>query len=346
LAAQTLYALGPAARSTRRTKIRRVGYQDFLPSSITDDAINHSDRDASTHVVEDAALGCPQHPGADERPEIADTAERSPEVARLVDRLVASERMALVGQATAQVTSHLSSQLAILPLIQLMEKQYSHDPELVEFLGIFRESFHAIHETVQLMRRVVRFESLDAPPGPVSLAESIRELTHFLRFQKNFPWSYVRLDLRTNPVAQSNRMKMHHILVNLLYNAADAIAGNPEGVIIVRTGIDEGMARVTVEDNGRGIAADKLDKIWEPTYSTKTEPNHGLGLHLVRQFVMSDGGSVSCSSTPGVKTVFTVRLPMAASLLESLSVEADDLDVAINGGTSGNRLRTRAARLR
>ncbi len=291
-------------------------------------------------------MGLPQPQDAEERSEIAPTAERPPELARLVDRLVVSERMALVGQATAQVAGHLTSQLAILPLIQLMERQYSNDPELAEFLGIFRESFHAIHETVQQLRRIVRFESLDAPPGPVSLAESIRELTHFLRFQKNFPWSYVRLDLRTNPIAHTNRMKVHHILVNLLYNAADAIAGNPEGVIIVRTGIDEGMAKVTVEDNGRGIPAEKLDQIWEPTFTTKEGANHGLGLHLVRQFVTSDGGSVSCTSTPGVKTVFTVRIPMAPSLLEQLCPDADDLDVALNGGTSGTRLLTRASRLR
>jgi signal transduction histidine kinase len=291
-------------------------------------------------------VGLPHEPVAEERPEIAESAERPPELARLVDRLVTSERLALVGQATAQITGHLTGQLAILPLIQLMEKQYATDPELAEFLAIFRESFHAIHETVQQLRRIVRFESLDAPPGPVSLAESIRELTHFLRFQKNFPWSNVRLDLRTNPVAHSNRMKVHHILVNLLYNAADAIAGNPDGVIIVRTSIEDGFAKVTVEDNGCGIPNDKLERIWDPNFTTKDSPNHGLGLHLVRQFVTSDGGSVSCASTPGVKTVFTVRIPMAPSLLEQLGTDSDDLDVAMNGGTSGTRLLTRAARLR
>jgi signal transduction histidine kinase len=291
-------------------------------------------------------VGLPPEPVAEQRPEIAENAERPLEIARLVDRLVASERLALVGQAAAQVTGHLTSQLAILPLIQLMEKQYSSDPELAEFLGIFRESFHAIHETVQQLRRIVRFESLDAPPGPVSMAESIRELTHFLRFQKNFPWSNVRLDLRTNPVAHSNRMKVHHVLVNLLYNAADAIAGNPDGVIIVRTAVEEGFAKVTIEDNGSGIAADKLDRIWDPTFTTKESPTRGLGLHLVRQFVTGDGGSVSCASTPGVKTVFTVRLPMAPSLLNQLGSDPDDLDVAIAGGTSGTRLLSRAARLR
>jgi signal transduction histidine kinase len=291
-------------------------------------------------------VGFPHEPAADERPEIA-ADERSPEMARLIDRLVASERFALVGQATAQVAGHLTSQLAILPLIQLMEKQYADDPEMTEFLGIFRESFHAIHETVQQLRRIVRFESIDAPPGPVSLVESIRELTHFLRFQKNFPWSYVRLDLRANPVAYTNRMKVHHVLTNLLFNAADAISETPEGMIIVRTGVDGGMARVTVEDNGRGIAPEALERVWEPNFTTKPGNGHGLGLHLVRQLVLSDGGSVTAQSTPGVKTVFTIRFPMAPNLLEQIrAADDDDLDIALSGGTSGTRLLTRASRLR
>jgi signal transduction histidine kinase len=254
--------------------------------------------------------------------------------------------MALVGQATAQVAGHLTSQLAILPLIQLMEKQYGQDPELAEFLGIFRESFHAIHETVQQLRRIVRFDSIDAPPGPVPLAESIREITHFLRFQKNFPWSYVRLDLRQNCVAHSNRVKVHHVLVNLLYNAADAIAGNPDGSILVRTGMEGGMAKIVVEDNGPGIPADKIPLIWDPTYTTKEGIAHGLGLHLVKQLVNSDGGSIECTSTPGVRTVMTVQLPLAPSLLEQIGESHDDLDIAMSGGTSGSRLLTRTGRLR
>ena len=89
-----------------------------------------------------------------------------------------------------------------------------------------------------------------------------------------------------------------------------------------------------------------VELIWDPTYTTKTGVAHGLGLHLVKQMVTSDGGSVSCQSTPGEKTTFTVRLPMAASLLEQLGSDPDDVDAALSGGTSGSRLLTRASRLR
>lgn len=250
----------------------------------------------------------PPQAGELTRPQEADS-----EIQRLTDRLIASERMALVGQATAQIAHHLTSQLNILPLIHLMEREYAQDVQLAEFLALFRESYHQIHETVQQIRRVVRFESIDAPTGPVALGECIRELAAFLRHQKNFPWSLLRLDLRNDSVVLSNRVKLHHILVNLLYNAADAISGREDGRIQVRLAHDVDRVRIDIEDNGRGIPAALISRIWDPSFSTKVGATHGLGLHLVKRLVETDGGQVTCRSTVGAQTIFSVSLPMAPS---------------------------------
>ena len=71
--------------------------------------------------------------------EMAKTSEVDSEIQRLTDRLIASERMALVGQATAQIAHHLTSQLNILPLIQLMEREYADDVQLAEFQILTRK---------------------------------------------------------------------------------------------------------------------------------------------------------------------------------------------------------------
>jgi signal transduction histidine kinase len=245
---------------------------------------------------------------------------------RLIDRLIASERMAMLGQATAQIASHLTNQLSILPLIQLMERQYAHDPELSEFLGLFRESFHQISETVQQLRRVVRYDSIEAPRETVSLGESIRELSAFLRHQRNFPWGAMRLDLREEVTVQSSRIKLHHVLANLLLNAADAIEGVDGGRISVRLSRHETLARIEIEDNGRGIAPHLLPRIWDPSYSTKAGAIHGLGLDLVKRLVDGDGGAVSVRSNPGAQTVFTVELPLAPTSLDAADPD-DDFDM-------------------
>jgi two-component system NtrC family sensor kinase len=234
------------------------------------------------------------------------------EVSRLMDRLLASERMALIGQSTAQIAHHLTNQLSILPLIQLMEREYSSDPQLAEFLSVLRESFHNIAETVQQLRRIVRFDAIEATPGPVLLADSVRELSAFLRHRKGFPWSHLRLDLRDDCVVLSSRTKLHHILVNLLYNAADAIANRDDGRIYVRLKRDGESGIIEVEDNGPGIQPALIPRIWDPSYSTKPGAIHGLGLYLVKRLVESDGGQVFCRSLEGVQTTFSVQMRLAA----------------------------------
>jgi signal transduction histidine kinase len=249
-----------------------------------------------------------QFPGAGWQPHDSGTGA---EVSRLMDRLLASERMALIGQSTAQIAHHLTNQLSILPLIQLMEREYASDPQLAEFLSVLRESFHNITETVQQLRRMVRFDAIEAAPGPVLLADSVRELSAFLRHRKGFPWSHLRLDLRDDCVVMSSRTKLHHVLVNLLYNAADAISKRDEGRIYVRLLKDGETGIIEVEDNGPGIQPALIPRIWDPSYSTKPGAIHGLGLHLVRRLVESDGGQVSCRSLEGVQTIFAVRLRLA-----------------------------------
>jgi signal transduction histidine kinase len=256
----------------------------------------------------DSLISTSQFPGTGWQPQAGGMGA---EVSRLMDRLLASERMALIGQSTAQIAHHLTNQLSILPLIQLMEREYAADPQLAEFLSVLRESYHNIAETVQQLRRMVRFEAIDAAPGPVLLGDSVRELAAFLRHRKGFPWSHLRLDLREDCLVMSSRTKLHHVLVNLLYNAADVIAKRDDGRIYVRLQKDGDTGVVEVEDNGPGIQPALIPRIWDPSYSTKAGAIHGLGLHLVKRLVESDGGQVSCRSLEGVQTVFSVRLRLA-----------------------------------
>ena len=74
-----------------------------------------------------------------------------------------------------------------------------------------------------------------------------------------------------------------------------------------------GWAEVVVEDNGMGITAAELDRIWERLYRgdrSRSQPGLGLGLTLVRAMVTAHGGTVAVSSKRHRQTCFTVRLPL------------------------------------
>ena len=68
-------------------------------------------------------------------------------------------------------------------------------------------------------------------------------------------------------------------------------------------------AQIEVEDTGRGIAPEEMDRIFEPFFSTKGTRGTGLGLAVTWGIVEGHGGSIDVESEPGQGTRFTVRLP-------------------------------------
>lgn len=109
--------------------------------------------------------------------------------------------------------------------------------------------------------------------------------------------------------------RLGRVVLNLVMNA---ILHNAAGVrVVVATAVVEGQAELTVTDDGRGIPADDLGRIFErfrrvdPAGSRHAE-GAGLGLAIVKQAVEAHGGTIAVSSEVGRGTVFRVRLPLAA----------------------------------
>ncbi len=96
------------------------------------------------------------------------------------------------------------------------------------------------------------------------------------------------------------------VLVNLLKNAVEALAGQADGQIEVRAFQDNyGSARITVTDNGPGIVSEALDQIFVPLYTTK-KGGSGIGLSLSRQIMRLHNGGLTVTSQPGQQTVFSI----------------------------------------
>jgi signal transduction histidine kinase len=120
----------------------------------------------------------------------------------------------------------------------------------------------------------------------------------------------VRLKAVSNParlevLADPNLLEQ--VLINLVLNACDAVRGQTRPRIELAASLDErGRPVIQVRDNGVGIAAENLDKVFVPFFSTK-EGGSGIGLSLSRQIMRLHGGSISVASKPGRETAFTLR---------------------------------------
>jgi CheY-like chemotaxis protein len=128
--------------------------------------------------------------------------------------------------------------------------------------------------------------------------------------------------------------RLSQVLQNLLVNAAKYTPDN--GRIDLRVRSDEGMVYVYVQDNGRGIAAEDLRRIFqlfmqaEAAQSAAAESGLGIGLTLARSLAEMHGGSIEATS-PGLGqgSTFTLRLPRATQVLQPS--EKEDPDEAAGG---------------
>jgi len=110
------------------------------------------------------------------------------------------------------------------------------------------------------------------------------------------------------PSVQADRILIEQVLLNLLDNACEAVAGNPPGKrrVLIITGVQADGVLFEVTDNGRGLS--DSERIFEPFYSTKPG-GLGMGLAIVRSIVRSHGGRVWAESAPGDGTTVYVSLP-------------------------------------
>jgi two-component system, NtrC family, nitrogen regulation sensor histidine kinase NtrY len=99
---------------------------------------------------------------------------------------------------------------------------------------------------------------------------------------------------------------IEQVLINLIKNAIEAVHETPGATIIFKGEADLNGVIVSVEDNGPGIIKEAIDQIFIPFYSTK-RTGSGIGLSLSRQIMQMHNGSLTVSSEPDVKTVFTLR---------------------------------------
>ena len=124
------------------------------------------------------------------------------------------------------------------------------------------------------------------------------------------------------PAVLGERDALIQVFLNLAKNAADAVAGQSDGEVVLQTAYRPGVhlavagsrerlalpLEVSVRDNGAGVPADIQSTMFEPFVTSKTK-GVGLGLAIAAKIVGDHGGTIECESEPR-STVFRVRLPM------------------------------------
>ena len=115
----------------------------------------------------------------------------------------------------------------------------------------------------------------------------------------------------TVPPVWGNRQQLEQVFVNIILNALQSLAGENEAILVTLKAEPEwDKLLVTVSDEGSGIAADHLQRLTEPFFSTKlAEGGSGLGLFISSRIIENHGGELSFASQLGAGTTVSIRLP-------------------------------------
>jgi two-component system, NtrC family, nitrogen regulation sensor histidine kinase NtrY len=173
-----------------------------------------------------------------------------------------------------------------------IETIHSRSKGLLKFVNSYKEYSKPIElhgsdvDAVQLVTRVVNLLIPEIDKAGVKLT----------LLKKN-----------TSVTVRTDTELMEQVLINLLKNALEAVPHDKGGEIFLSIEkTSQGAARITIEDNGNGIDADVIDKIFIPFYTTKRKGS-GIGLAFSRQVMKLHGGTIKVNSVKGRGSRFTIE---------------------------------------
>ena len=124
------------------------------------------------------------------------------------------------------------------------------------------------------------------------------------------------------PSVACSPSQINQVLLNMMSNAAQAIE-HEQGRLLLKTEAEGAWVRVSIQDNGKGIAPEHLKKVFDPFFTTKpVGQGTGLGLSISYQIVQAHGGTIHVASVPGKGTRFVISLPLAAAAGASQTMAA------------------------
>jgi len=238
------------------------------------------------------------------------------EIQRQRDELAHVSRVSTLGELTASLAHEIHQPLAaIMSNAQAALRFLAQDePDFQEVRDILEDIVaddRRANEVIQRLRSLLRRARPEL--APLAINELIGDVLTLLKREVSLRGITIEVHLDPDlPPVVGDRVQLQQVLLNLVLNAADAMADiAPESRgLIIRTGREEdGKVRVAVRDFGIGLDGQNLHRAFEPFYSTKPE-GLGMGLAISRSIVEAHGGRLWAANNPdrGATFVFTVRI--------------------------------------
>jgi PAS domain S-box-containing protein len=226
-------------------------------------------------------------------------------------------RVATVGELTSTLTHELGQPLAAILINSAAGVRSLESPEpdlqhvrraLAAIREVTTRAVEVLRGTHAMLKRDGTAEGLTT----VDLANVIRIVERIAHGDANLHNVTVHLDLASHvrPV-KGDSVQLQQVILNLMLNAFSAMSehGDLRRLVVRTRSVDESNVLIEVQDSGTGIAAEKLESIFEPFVTSKRE-GLGMGLSICRSIIERHGGKISAANNPGRGATFSITLPV------------------------------------
>jgi C4-dicarboxylate-specific signal transduction histidine kinase len=225
--------------------------------------------------------------------------------------LIQSEKLAAVGQLAAGVAHEINNPLtAIIANAQILRLEIGQgNNDILESVRLIELAGTRAAQVVRNLLGIARKEKYEFEP--VDLNETIQNAFSLVQHELVGHGIRVDLDLGAEmPLVIASKDQLQGVWINLMLNATDAISERESGLISITSCYTGSEFRITVTDNGKGIAQEHLSRVFDPFFTTKTAGRGtGLGLSVCMRSIRQHGGSIQVDSQQGEWTRFIVHLP-------------------------------------
>ncbi|MGH7789932.1 MAG: ATP-binding protein [Candidatus Binatia bacterium] len=234
-----------------------------------------------------------------------------PAVEREVRRekvVMQNEKQASIDDLSATIAHEIRNPIAAA---KSLVQQMGDDPnslENVEYARVAMDELDRVERRISHLLRYAKEE--DYRFDPVNLATIVDAALTQMRSKLDAARVRVARNYIGGPTVQADQEKLKQVFANVLDNAIDAL-GEVAEERRIELFIENGGRRATVRlrDNGCGIAPDKLERIFNPFFTTK-DKGTGLGMAISRKIVEAHEGTIDVVSEPGRGTEFAITIPL------------------------------------
>ncbi len=222
-----------------------------------------------------------------------------------------SDKLRAVGELAAGVAHNLNNSLTVIQGRAQLLLRNASDETSAKSLQVIT---NAVEDGTKTLRRILEFARRDTANefGPVELGYLITSSIEIARpkWQSKSRVGEIELKVEANTTAyvMGEQAELREVVLNLIFNAVDAMPEGGTMEIGVRGEIDSGC--FWVADTGCGMPSDVASRIFEPFFTTKGKAGSGLGLSASHGIITRHKGEIVVVSEPGEGTRFEVRLPI------------------------------------